>query len=137
MNIIKSVITAITLLTTTTASASHNSSLDKDGCWDARTNYGDYCLSSSSEWSKSRTSTDRIVVSITNRCNYRVYARFCNERYNNKPDCGASGIRAGYTKKWSTAYATGRHKSRAIGSDISSKDWVCSGKTRGWRNPMF
>lgn len=137
MNNIKSMVAVIALFSTTVASASHSSSLDKDGCWDAKTDYGASCLSTSSEWSKSKYSTDRIIVSITNRCNYRVYARFCNQRYNNKPDCGASGIRAGYTKKWSTAYATGRHNSRVIGSDVSSKDWVCSGKARGWRDPMF
>ncbi|MEO9463783.1 MAG: hypothetical protein ABJ063_13765 [Marinomonas sp.] len=133
----KNIIAAITLASASIVSASHSSSLDSDGCWDGQTQYGDTCLSTSSEWSKSRTSTDRLIVSITNRCSYRVYARFCNQRYNNGPDCGASGIAAGYTKKWSTAFATGRHRSKAIGSDVSSKDWVCAGKARGWRNSMF
>ena len=116
------------------ALASHATSLDNDGCWDARDRYGNGCISATSNWRG-----DRFTVTHRNNCAFRVYAKFCNQRSGGSyHDCGATGIRGYGEHKWTTSSkATGRYRWRAVGSDNSSADWVCAGKNSRWHDNLF
>ncbi|MET4102315.1 hypothetical protein ABIE58_001745 [Roseovarius sp. MBR-78] len=102
---------------------------DSDGCFAT----ANKCVSITSKWK------DGAFISyFTNNCSGRVYARYCNEREAGRHDCGATGIRQGKRHSWRTGSdATGRVNIYWVGSLHSSKDWVCSGKVEGWRDPMF
>lgn len=121
-------------LIATAASAGYRDTLDDDGCWDARDQYGDSCITATSEWNGGR-----FTQILSNECPQRVYLKYCNERKNSSShDCGAWGLQGYGEKRWTTAMnASGRYGWRAVGSTISNKDWVCSGKVRSWNNAMF
>lgn len=99
---------------------------DKDGCFVPRRN----CVAMTGEWKR-----NRFVSRYTNNCQGRIYLKFCNYRKGKRPDSGASGVARGRTKAWSTSSgATGRYAAVWVGSMVPSKDWVCAGKVRNWRN---
>ncbi len=101
-------------------------SADKDGCFKPRKQ----CVATTSKWKKKQ-----FISYYTNNCGARIYIRFCNKRAGKSPDCGASGLKAGKRKSWVTSRnATGRFYANWTGSLKGSKDWVCSGKVRGWKN---
>lgn len=95
---------------------------DSDGCWSGRHSTGP-CVEYSTYKKNNKT-----YVEITNRCSDRVYVRWCVD-----DRCGADGIRGGQTKK-KYEFTFGRTKVKAVGSNIPSKDWVCSGKVSDWRS---
>jgi len=101
-------------------------SVDKDGCFKTPRN----CVAMSSKWKKKR-----FISYYTNNCGARIYIRFCNKRAGKTPDCGASGLKAGKRKAWHTSRnATSQYYANWVGSVKGSKDWVCSGKVRGWKD---
>lgn len=121
------------LLITQTAFADYYSSVDNDTCWDGKNSHGGACMVvHDTEWSQ--YSQDKFIVTYRNTCDHRIYARFCNNRNGGSPECGASGISAGNTKKWATNNASGRYSYKWVGVTQGSKDWVCSGKVSGWNN---
>ena len=77
----------------------------------------------------------KAIVKYGNKCDHRIYARYCNEKNNGKWECGADGIRPGGTKVWSTYNASGRTNAKAIGSVEPEKDWVCTDSHQNWRTP--
>lgn len=129
----KRVLTIAIFLITPSAFADYYSSVDDDTCWDGKTSTGGACMVvHETKWSQH--SQDRFTVIYRNVCNHRIYARFCNDRKDGSPDCGASGISAGNTKSWSTGNADGRYSYKWVGATQGSKDWVCSGKVPGWND---
>lgn len=114
----------------TTAIADHSSSVDSDGCWDAKNRSGGSCISTSSRWSK--YTDDKLIVTYTNECSHRIYITKCNERNNGSWDCGSGGISPGNSTNWNTGDASGAYEWVTVGSDRGSKDWVCAGKHPDW-----
>jgi len=127
---VKTLLVAIVAMLTSQlgALANHSNSLDRDGCWDALTFSGANCLVVHDVYWRDT----KLIVKYRNQCDYRIYTRFCNERRSGSEDCGASGIGPGSIKTWSTYEANGRYNFISVGSDIGSKDWVCSGKISNW-----
>lgn len=104
---------------------------DEDGCW--ATPAG--CVHTESEW---RGTNFRWRG--TNNCGGRIYIQFCNEApgLSAEGDCGASGLRAGQRKTWTTNGGhnpTGRSFWGWIGSNRPGMDWVCANKVQGWNDP--
>lgn len=126
MNKTLNVLTTALLLQLPLTAAALNA--DEDGCWDAPS----HCITASARWSKHNEG--KLISEFTNTCRHRLYIRFCNEKNNGSEDCGSSGLKPGKTKKWGTNKATGEYSWRHIGSVTPSKDWVCSGKVRGWHD---
>ena len=104
------------------AFGAHDNTVDDRGCWDGRDSYGGPCMIVSDTYWRDTT----FYAKYTNKCNNRIYARFCNGRKDGGDDCGADGIRPGGTKTWYTYESNGRYNYDWIGSDNGSKDWVCS-----------
>jgi hypothetical protein len=125
---------AAAAVVTTAASAGYRDSVDADGCWDARDQYGGKCLIGDTEWNG-----ERFTLILQNKCAQRVYARFCNQKARSSyHDCGSSGVQGYGTKRWTTSSnATGRSQWRSVGATNPNKDYVCGGKIRGWTDKMF
>lgn len=101
---------------------------DEDSCWNAP----NWCVTANSSWSQ--RSSDQLIVRYTNNCDARIYLRYCHTRNNGTKDCGATGIGAGRTHNTWTNNADGNYEWRFVGVTNPSKDWVCAGKVRGWRD---
>jgi len=105
---------------------------DEDGCWSGLDYRGNSCLVViDKEWKKDR---DRFKIILKNRCTADLYRRSCLERHGKKPSCEAGHLKAGKTTVHYTWKATGAIHAQAVGSIIPSKDWVCSGKVKNWRD---
>ncbi len=78
-------------------------------------------------------------LTLKNHCGRRVYMKFCLEMSRGSHDCGANGDRSGSSTTWSSSspYLTQRYSYKYIGSERSSHDWVCSGKTSDWNADTF
>lgn len=98
---------------------------DDEGCWTGMTHDRVECLRVDGVEAKG---DGKYTLRMTNRCTDRLYARFCLQYETGKWSCGASGIRGGDTKSWTTYNSNGKHFADAIGSNIPSKDWVCASK---------
>lgn len=99
---------------------------DEDGCY----NPPNRCLSVSSEW----TSSGNLKLNLANNCRAGVYAKWCVLKAGGGDSCGASHISKGrtYSTTMYNAHESGRHAWRFVGSERSSKDWVCAHKRSGW-----
>jgi hypothetical protein len=107
------------------ATVGTSSEMNSSGCWDGRHSQsygGRECL----EVVDARMSGEKLITKYKNTCGNRVYAQLCNQRKNGSYDCGSSGIGAYSTKTWSTYNAKGSYSWMAVGSDVSSQDWVCA-----------
>lgn len=126
----------ITFTSISNADTGHDPTVDDDGCWDGRHSFingGSSCFKhSTSTW----LNENKLKVVYKNTCSDRIYAKYCNGKTNGISDCGAAGVRPGGTKSWVTYNATGDYSYIAVGSDISSKDWVCASRWGGpnWKN---
>jgi len=75
---------------------------------------------------------DIYSVKYSNRCERRIFAKYCNLISGDKMDCGASGIAPGKTKVWSTKNGSGQHRQIYVGSLKGSEDFVCANEISGW-----
>lgn len=115
---------AALMVASSSASASHQTSVDADGCWDAKDASRNKCLRQTNHsWDKSK-----ITVTYRNTCANRIYAKVCHDQKDGSPDCGAFGIRGYSDYKYYTYNATGDVEYNAVGSDNSSFDWVCKSR---------
>ena len=110
---------------------------DEDGCWFPR-DYGYACLSGVNKdlgWAH--------VLWLTNNCGGPIFAKFCSEQVKGieySESCGASRIGDGKKHDWVEPKGsdlpypkpTGKHNWTFVGSNISSRDWVCAGKSEAW-----
>ena len=103
--------------------ATHVMAGDSDGCWSGR-HSGGSCLKYESYEENNKT-----YIILTNLCNDRLYVKWCA---NDK--CGADSLNSGQTKKKYEYVTNARVRAIAVGSNISSKDWVCAGKVSGWND---
>ncbi|NMW33005.1 hypothetical protein HKD42_13125 [Altererythrobacter sp. RZ02] len=112
---------AALLIASSSASASYRTSVDDDGCWDAKTSNRTKCLQQTDHnWENGK-----ITVTYSNVCDQRIYAKVCHDQDDGTPDCGAFGIRGNSNYKYYTYRATGDVEYNAVGSTNSSFDWVC------------
>ncbi len=115
---------AALLVASSSASASYQTSADKDGCWDAKQPRGGKCLQQTDHsWDG-----DKITVTYRNVCSQRIYAKVCHDKKNGGSDCGAFGIRGNSNYKYYTYNASGDVSYNAVGSTQSSFDWVCKSR---------
>lgn len=117
----------ILLCTSPLTFADYNSSVDEDGCWDARTSAGTPCLvMTNARWSKN--SDGKLLVDYKNQCANRVYFTYAIETKTGEGK-GATGLK-GYGKKTEYNYnATGNYGyDGLVGSVKGSQDWVCRSK---------
>ncbi|MBX7457052.1 hypothetical protein K3152_02225 [Qipengyuania sp. 1NDH17] len=127
----KTLMTAFTLAAfSSAANADYRSSVDEDGCWDARDSYGANCMT----LVDAHRENGRAEVTYKNKCSQRIYARICLTRVGKADSCGQSSMRPGQEFTWYTHSSAGQQSARSIGSTSTSNDWVCTGKVRGWRN---
>ena len=116
----------------------HAHDADEDGCWFPKT-HELQCLSGVNKdvgWAH--------VLWLTNNCGGPIYAKFCSEQVKGieySESCGAARIGDGKKHDWVESKGTdtspwpkptGKHKWTFVGSNISSKDWVCAGKSDRW-----
>ncbi len=112
------------LLVSSSANASYKSSVDADGCWDAKTPRSTKCIQQTDHsWNKGK-----IIVTYRNTCANRIYAKTCHDQKDGTKDCGAFGIRANSDYKYYTYNATGDINYNAVGSTKPSYDWVCKSR---------
>lgn len=115
---------AALLVASSSASASYKSSVDKDGCWDAKTPRNTKCLQQTDHsWDR-----NKITVTYSNTCDQRIYAKVCHDKNDGNRDCGAFGIRPNSNYKYYTYNATGDVSYNAVGSTNPSFDWVCKSR---------
>lgn len=115
---------AALLIASSSASASYQSSVDGDGCWDAKTPRSTKCMQQiNHSWHD-----DKITVTYRNVCDQRIYAKVCHDKNDATKDCGAFGIRPNSDYKYHTYNATGDVSYNAVGSTNSSFDWVCKSR---------
>jgi hypothetical protein len=131
MKVLIAVINALMILISTSVIADYQDSVDQKGCWDALSTREGQCLYQVS----GKMKDGRAIVKYGNKCEHRIYVRFCNERNNGSWDCGSDGIRGGRTKIWSTGNATGRTNAKAVGSAKPSQDWNCTDLHSNWHEP--
>ncbi|MGB7374380.1 hypothetical protein [Pontixanthobacter sp.] len=112
---------AAVLVASSSASASYRPSVDKDGCWDAKTPRNTKCLQQTDH----KWNDGKITVTYSNSCDQRIYTKVCHDRNSGSRDCGAFGIRGNSSYKYYTYDATGDVSYNAVGSTQSSYDWVC------------
>lgn len=106
------------------ANASYKTSLDEDGCWDAKTPRSTKCIKQTDHtWNKGK-----ITVTYRNTCDQRLYAKVCHDQTDGTKDCGSFGIRGQSDYKYYTYNATGDINYNAVGSTNSDYDWVCKNR---------
>ncbi|RDC59047.1 hypothetical protein HME9302_00224 [Alteripontixanthobacter maritimus] len=121
---IRFTLAAAVLVAASSANASYSSSVDNDGCWDAKQPRGGKCIRQSDHsWNK-----DKITVTYRNVCGERIYAKVCHDQNDGGRDCGAFGIRGNSDYKYYTYRASGDVSYNAVGSTKSSFDWVCKNR---------
>lgn len=127
----KTLMTAFTLAAfSSAANADYRSSVDEDGCWDARDPYRASCMT----FIDAHRENGRAEVTYRDNCSQRIYARICLTRVNQSDSCGQSGMRPGQEFRRYAHNSAGQRFARSIGSTNTSNDWVCTGKVGGWRN---
>ena len=101
-------------------------SVDQHGCFTPPQD----CIASASQWST--YAKDRLIVTYTNQCDQRLYLKKCNVRKNGTEDCGAAGLNAGQTTKWSTSEAMDRYHFKVVGALDKRYDRICADKQADW-----
>ena len=96
---------------------------DSNGCWSGRHSKGP-CLEYQTYEKNNKT-----YIILTNVCKGRLYTKWCAD-----DKCGADSLNGGSTKKKYEYVTNARVKVLAIGSNKSSKDWVCADKVHGWND---
>ena len=107
-------------------SMSDSLSADKHSCFTPP----EKCISATAEWSP--YAKDRLIVTYTNQCDYRIYLKKCNVLKNGADDCSSSGLKAGQTTKWSTSGAINKYHFKVIGVLDQRYDNVCADKQSNW-----
>lgn len=112
---------AAILVAASSANASYSSSVDSDGCWDAKQPRGGKCLQQvNHSWNEKK-----ITVTYKNAYGERIYAKVCQDKTTGSSDCGAFGIRGYSEYKYYTYNASGDVSYNAVGSTNPGQDWVC------------
>lgn len=93
----------------------------------------DECLVAGFEWQD-----DALVASYTNRCEARIFMRYCHAREDMDADCGQSGIEGLQTLVVNTATnATGAVRFQWVGSTNAENDLVCAEQAGDWDEELF
>lgn len=113
------------LVSTSFSYAGYSETVDEDGCWDGLNSSGKKCIVvHSATWGND----DKLIVKYRNRCAYRIYVTYSNQRKDGSWDSGATGLRPGSISTWTTYNSTGKYKYNNVGSVKPGSDWVCASR---------
>lgn len=110
------------LLGASSASASHQSSPNENGCWDGRKASSAGCLAiRSHKWEDGR-----IIVTYENQCNKRIFTKVCHTTKSGSRLCSSFGIKGNSTRRYYGESATGTVDYTNTGSIDEVNDWQCA-----------
>lgn len=115
---------AALLVASSSASASYQSSVDNDGCWDAKTSDRTKCLQLGTHFWRENT----IYVTYQNKCGERIFVKACHDRKSGDTTCRVFGIFANSDFIYRTTNASGNVHYNAVGSTNSARDRTCEGR---------